>query len=117
MELTRMFFGANSMASECVRLSKPARAAEVATMCGSGCSASNELTQTTEAADEASSIEANARTGCITPNNFRSNSWRNSSSAVSAKVATLPCPALLMRMSVRPKCCLAASPDDRNHRD
>ena len=47
--LTRMPFGANSVAIERTRFCAPARAAEVATMCGSGCSASSELTHTTAA--------------------------------------------------------------------
>ncbi len=47
IEFTRMRCGASSTASDLMRLSTPARADEVATMCGSGCRASSEFTQTT----------------------------------------------------------------------
>src|SRR2546427_6220773 len=43
MPLTRTPLGANSVAMERTRFLRPARAAEVATMCGSGCEASSEL--------------------------------------------------------------------------
>ncbi|MCY1248959.1 hypothetical protein D9M72_624530 [compost metagenome] len=46
MPLTRTPFGANSKAMERTRFFTPARAALVATMCGSGWLASSELTQT-----------------------------------------------------------------------
>jgi hypothetical protein len=46
MPLTRTPLGANSVAMERTRFLRPARAAEVATMCGSGWEASSEFTQT-----------------------------------------------------------------------
>ena len=87
-----------------MRLSTPARADEVATMCGSGCNASSEFTQTIDGAFAASrSIGRKARVGRITLKYFRSSSSRQASSVVSAKVETRPWPALFTSMSVRPK--------------
>ncbi|MCY1459889.1 hypothetical protein D9M71_774020 [compost metagenome] len=63
MPLTRMSFSANSVAIERTRFFSPARAAEVATMCGSGWLASSELTQTIEAPAWLCSCGRKARTG------------------------------------------------------
>src|SRR5256885_13262007 len=71
MPLTRTPLGANSVAMERTRFLRPARAAEVATMCGSGCEASSELTQTMAGCAVRSSCGKKARVGCSTEKNFR----------------------------------------------
>src|SRR5262245_45529740 len=109
MPLTRIPFGASSVASERTRLSTPARAAEVATMCGSGWRASSEFTQTTAAAFERSSRGRNARVGRMTLKNLSSSSSSQAASVVSAKVETRPWPALLIRTSTPPNRAATAS--------
>jgi hypothetical protein len=73
MPLTRTPCGANSVAMERTRFSTPARAAEVATMCGSGWRASSELAQTMAASPSTArcaSCGRKARVGLITEKNF-----------------------------------------------
>ena len=63
MPFTRTPWGANSVAMERTRFLMPARAAEVATMWGSGWAASRELTQTMAAPGCFSSCGKKARVG------------------------------------------------------
>src|SRR2546427_6468587 len=78
--------GANSVAMERTRFLRPARAAEVATMCGSGCEASSELTQTMAGCAVRSSCGKKARVGCSTEKNFRCSSSVQAASSVLANV-------------------------------
>lgn len=94
--------GANSVASDFSKFCTPARAAEVQTMCGSGCIDNSELTATMAARSLFSRSGRNARMGKIWLKNFNSSSSRHCRSLVLAKVETRPCPALLTRRSTRP---------------
>src|SRR5450830_406957 len=84
----------------------PARAAEVATMCGSGWIASSELTQTTAASPCAALMRCSCgwivRVGSITEKNLRRSSSVQAASSVSAKVETRPWPALLTSIATAP---------------
>ena len=105
MPLTRTPCGANSVAIERTRFSRPARAAEVATMCGSGWRASSELAQTMAASPStarcAASCGRKARVGWMTEKNLRCSSSVQAASSVSAKVETRPWPALLISIDGR----------------
>src|SRR5450830_1662670 len=84
----------------------PARAAEVATMCGSGWIASSELTQTTAASPCAALMRCSCgwivRVGSTTEKNLRRSSSVQAASSVSAKVETRPWPALLTSIATAP---------------
>ena len=90
MPLTRTPLGANSVAMERTRFLRPARAAEVATMWGSGWEASSEFTQTIAGSLPRSSWGRKARVGCSTEKNFRCSSSVQASSLVFSKVETRP---------------------------
>jgi hypothetical protein len=95
--------GANSVAMERTRLTTPARAAEVATMCGSGCAASSELTQTMAAPQCLRSCGRKARVGLNHGEELQVAVLRSRPRRlVSAKVETRPWPALLTRMEAAP---------------
>lgn len=106
MPFTRTPCGANSVAIERTRFSRPARAAEVATMCGSGWRASSELAQTMAASPCtmrcAASCGRKARVGLMTEKNLSLSSSVQAASSVSAKVETRPCPALLTSIEAGP---------------
>ncbi|MNT58424.1 hypothetical protein D3C72_1958560 [compost metagenome] len=65
-------------------------------MCGSGCTASKEFTQTMAGAGAAFNCDKKARVGWMTEKNFKRSSSCQAPSSVVAKVDTLPWPALLM---------------------